>query len=81
MNNPFTALAVGVISVMFMASKWFKEMYKSIKFKLKQYRRVLSIIKYPSKEEFMVGFKITGLGMLLIGLIGFIVKFLMDFIK
>jgi|TARA_Y100000310_G_scaffold341834_2_gene442382 protein transport protein SEC61 subunit gamma-like protein len=39
--------------------------------KLREYRRVLSITKKPSMEEFKAVVKVTGLGMAVIGLIGF----------
>ncbi|MDY6771441.1 MAG: protein translocase SEC61 complex subunit gamma [Candidatus Nanohaloarchaea archaeon] len=40
---------------------------------LKQYIRVLKITKKPDREEFLMSAKITGLGILLIGLIGFVI--------
>ncbi|MBT3323551.1 protein translocase SEC61 complex subunit gamma [archaeon] len=39
----------------------------------KECRRVLKVTKKPNKEEFMAITKVTGLGMLVIGLIGFII--------
>ncbi len=44
-----------------------------MKDKLKEYLRVLRITQKPDTEEFMVGSKITGIGILVIGAIGFIV--------
>jgi len=38
---------------------------------LKEMRRVLKITEKPDREEFVMSAKITGAGMLLIGLIGF----------
>jgi len=46
---------------------------KYIKSKLKEYKRVLKITKKPDREEFVMSAKVTGLGILLIGLIGFII--------
>tara|TARA_Y100000310_G_scaffold333369_1_gene410777 strand:+ start:1311 stop:1502 length:192 start_codon:yes stop_codon:yes gene_type:complete len=40
---------------------------------LKECRRVLQVTKKPNMEEFKAIVKITGLGMLLIGAIGFII--------
>jgi protein transport protein SEC61 subunit gamma-like protein len=40
---------------------------------LKNCKRVLKIAKKPGKEEFYSATKITGLGIVFIGLIGFIV--------
>jgi protein transport protein SEC61 subunit gamma-like protein len=39
--------------------------------KLKNYKRTLSITKKPNKEELFFVLKITGIGMLIIGLISF----------
>jgi protein transport protein SEC61 subunit gamma-like protein len=44
-----------------------------IKNKLKEYARVLRITTKPGKEEFLTTSQITGLGILIIGLIGFII--------
>jgi protein transport protein SEC61 subunit gamma and related proteins len=44
-----------------------------IKQKIQEYIRVLQITKKPSKEEYMGAAKITGLGILFIGAIGFAV--------
>ena len=38
-----------------------------------QSRRVLKITQKPSKEEFQVIVKVSGLGILLIGLVGFLI--------
>lgn len=40
--------------------------------KLKEYRRVLKISEKPDREEFTMSAKVTGIGMLLIGAIGFL---------
>ena len=46
-----------------------------MKFKsfIKECRRVLKVTKKPSQEEFKMIVKITGLGIIVIGLIGFII--------
>ena len=36
-------------------------------------KRVLNITKKPNKEEFLAIFKVAGLGLLIIGLMGFII--------
>ena len=38
-----------------------------------QSKRVLKITKKPGKEEYKITLKVSGLGILLIGLIGFII--------
>jgi len=44
-----------------------------IRERLRQYRRVLQIARKPTKEEFTSSGKICSLGMLIIGLSGFLV--------
>ncbi len=44
---------------------------------LQKYIRVLQIMKKPSREEFMAAAKVTGIGALLIGLIGYIIYVIM----
>lgn len=43
-----------------------------LKAKLNEYQRVLKIASKPDREEFEMSAKITGAGMLIIGIIGFI---------
>jgi protein transport protein SEC61 subunit gamma-like protein len=40
--------------------------------KLREYRRVLKISEKPDREEFEMSAKVTGVGIILIGLVGFI---------
>ncbi len=44
---------------------------RTIKGKLREYIRVLKIAEKPSRDEFEMSVKITGIGILIIGLIGF----------
>jgi protein transport protein SEC61 subunit gamma-like protein len=44
-----------------------------IKNKLLEYRRVLKVTKKPSNDEFKTIVKVSGLGMLAIGLLGFLI--------
>ncbi|MEA3229516.1 MAG: protein translocase SEC61 complex subunit gamma [archaeon] len=44
-----------------------------LKRKLLEWKRVLSITKKPSKDEFLTSSKITGIGMILIGFVGFLI--------
>lgn len=44
-----------------------------LKRKIQEWKRVLSITKKPSKDEFSASAKITGAGMLMIGFIGFLI--------
>lgn len=48
--------------------KWKNE----AKAKFNEYKRVLQIAEKPDREEFEMAAKITGAGMLIIGVIGFI---------
>ncbi len=41
--------------------------------KLRNYRRILQIARKPGREEFTTSTKITSLGLVIIGLIGFLV--------
>lgn len=41
-----------------------------------EYKRVLTVTKKPTKEEYITVVKISGLGILLIGLLGFIIQML-----
>ncbi|MBI2137996.1 protein translocase SEC61 complex subunit gamma [Candidatus Woesearchaeota archaeon] len=36
--------------------------------------RVLKVTKRPDKQEFLTTFKVAGLGMLIIGLLGFVIQ-------
>lgn len=47
--------------------------FSKIKDKLNQYKRTIEVARKPNKEEFMASVKITGLGILLLGFIGFII--------
>jgi protein transport protein SEC61 subunit gamma-like protein len=40
--------------------------------RLREYRRVLKISEKPDREEFIMSAKVTSIGMLLIGTIGFL---------
>lgn len=44
---------------------------RTIKGKLREYMRVLKIAEKPGRDEYEMSLKITGLGILIIGLVGF----------
>ena len=46
-----------------------------------EYKRVLRIARRPKKEEFLKTIKITGIGMLLLGFIGFLIQLLFEVIR
>ncbi len=48
--------------------------------KLNEYKRVLQIASKPDREEFEMSAKVTGAGMLIIGIIGFIFYLLANLI-
>ena len=56
----------------------------SIKLKIKRFGReclrVLKITKKPNREEFQTIVKVSGLGMIIIGLIGFIIQMIKQFL-
>lgn len=48
-----------------------KKAKRTVKSKLREYVRVLKIAEKPGRDEFEMSAKITGLGILIIGMIGF----------
>jgi protein transport protein SEC61 subunit gamma-like protein len=44
-------------------------------------KRVFTVTKKPTKEEFKIIVKVSGIGMLIIGLMGFMIQILWQFIK
>lgn len=61
-------------------SKW-PERWVRFKAFVKESRRVLTVTKKPTADEFKTIVKISGLGILLIGLIGFLIFFAAQGIK
>lgn len=51
-------------------------LFGKLKSFVKECARVLKITKKPTKEEFKTISKVSGLGILIIGLLGFIVHFI-----
>ncbi len=47
--------------------------WQKVKSFLKESKRVLRVTKKPNKEEFMTVFKVTAIGTLIIGAMGFII--------
>ena len=56
------------------------KIFKKIKEFLISTKRILSISTKPSKKEFWTMSKVIGLGMVVIGVIGFVVKLIMELI-
>ncbi len=52
-----------------------------IKSKILEYRRVISVSRKPDREEFISSTKITGIGLMLIGFIGFIISMIYLLLK
>jgi len=50
------------------------ELWISLKSFIKECKRVLLLTKKPSKDEFTVIVKVTSAGILLIGLVGFVIN-------
>ena len=50
----------------------FSQASTKLKTFLLESRRVLSVTRKPSKEEFLTTVKVTGIGIIVIGLIGFL---------
>jgi len=53
----------------------------NIREKFKNYERVLKLSRKPKKDEFIMVAKITGLGMLVIGIIGFIIRIIIQLLE
>ena len=53
---------------------------ESITQALKQYRRVLYISRRPDRDEFMNVAKITGIGIIIVGVIGFVISLIAQLI-
>lgn len=58
-----------------------KSTLSKLRSKVKEYKRVLRITKKPSMEEFKTTVKVTGLGIILIGVIGFTISIVAQIIK
>ena len=58
-----------------------KEIPRKIKSKLLEYGRVYKVTKKPSMDEFKAIVKVTALGIVIIGLIGFAIHMISVFIK
>ncbi len=54
---------------------------KKLKIKLNEYGRVLRITKKPDMVEYKTIVKVSGLGIVLIGAIGFLIQLLGEYIK
>lgn len=52
----------------------FKDLWQKLKAFLVECKRVLLVTKKPTKDEFKAVLKITGIGTLIIGLMGFIIN-------
>lgn len=50
----------------------------NLKSKIQGYLRVLNITKKPTKDEFLASAKVTGLGLLMLGALGFIIYFIAE---
>jgi protein transport protein SEC61 subunit gamma-like protein len=49
-------------------------MLQKSKENLREYKRVLQVTKKPDRNEFLTVFKVSGIGILIIGAIGFIIN-------
>ena len=52
-----------------------------VKRKISEYKRVLRVTKKPNMEEFKSTVKVTGLGIVIIGLIGFTIAIIAQLLK
>lgn len=56
------------------------ELPLKLKLKLNEYKRVFKITKKPSMEEFKTISKVAGIGTIIIGMIGFIIYMVIQYI-
>ncbi|HIJ98826.1 TPA: protein translocase SEC61 complex subunit gamma [archaeon] len=52
-----------------------------LKEKIEEYKRILLIAKKPTSFEFKTILKITGIGVIIIGIIGFIIRIIAATVK
>ena len=62
-------------------SKDRQSIISKLRSKLKEYYRVLKVTKKPNMEEFKSTVKVTGLGIVIIGVLGFIISIAAQLIK
>ena len=55
--------------------------HKKLKRTIDDYIRVIKIAKKPTKEEYKAMIKVTGLGILIVGFIGFTIQMLKQLIQ
>ncbi len=55
-------------------------MFRKIKEKIEEYRRIIRVAVKPTKDEFDVSVKITLIGVGILGLIGFIMQLIFIFL-
>ncbi len=53
-----------------------KDLIQKLKSFLVECKRVWQVTRKPNRDEFNIIMKVTGIGMLLIGLVGFIINFI-----
>jgi len=57
-----------------------QKIYQGLRLFIQQCRRVLLVSTKPNKEEFKLSSKITGIGFIVIGLIGFVIFLIFQFL-
>ena len=58
-----------------------KEWPDKLKKKFKEWRRVYKITKKPDREEFVAVVKVTGLGIIIVGVLGFAIFLAVELMK
>jgi protein transport protein SEC61 subunit gamma-like protein len=56
------------------------DVWNTVRSKLKEYRRVLKITKKPDREEFQMSAQVTGLGIIIVGTLGFLIYLIGSFL-
>ena len=57
-----------------------KKLMRKIKSEFNKYKRVWRLLKKPSMEEFKTISKVSAIGILIIGLVGFLISILMNLV-
>ena len=58
----------------------FKDLSTSVRDTFKSWNRVLKLSRKPRREEFITVTKVTGLGALVVGVIGFLIRLIIQII-
>ncbi len=70
----------GRVQVSVVSRKSRSELSKRISEEIESWRRTVRLARKPTKDEFLMVAKVTGLGIVIIGLIAYIIKIIIYFL-